>query len=1054
MMNTPMGDSQARDRIRTDLTTNLLVEAGAGSGKTTALVARMLEHVRTGTPVDRIAAVTFTRKAANELRERFQVRLEAAVAEAAAGSEEGVRYAVALHGLDRTFLGTIHSFCGRLLRERPLEIGLDPNFQEVSEQEWEELTQRFWRRWVERTKRTDDPDLIALAMVGIDPQLLYEGFTQVMTYPDVSFDTGPSDAPDGAPCLNKLAELLASARRLMPAAEPPDGWDKLMRLVRRLEFRGRVDDWSELAPFCAVLEGIAASHCEVVQKRWSDTKEGKADAKELGSSFLAFLQGPAAELLRCWREHRYPVVMRFLKRASAEFARERHATGQLGFEDLLLLSARLLREHPAVREELGQRYAHLLVDEFQDTDPIQAEVCFLLASHPSEGADWTRVQLRPGSLFVVGDPKQSIYRFRRADIQVYEAVKRRMEQQGAVLALTRNFRSVEAVGELVNAHFAETFPAEATAEQAPYSPMETVAEARAGDGVYRYVAQPVGKRKEDVLETDAALVASWIGERIARDRRRPGDFLVLTTTRAPIECYARALGERNIPVSTTGARLPREYELNELLVVLRAVADPENPVLCAAALEGLFFGLSPADLWTARRSGLRFALTHPPAEGDTSAGHALAQLHAWWRVSQRHPADVLLERILDDTGLLVHAASETLGDARAGALLHLVEALRSASTGGASGITDAMEHLELLLGSEAADSPLRPGRTDAVRVMNLHKAKGLEGEVVILAAPLDQKLWDPRAHIWRDASGVAAGGLCIGYRDGQDYVDLAQPRGWADMQNLERGFAAAERDRLLYVAATRAKRELVVAQAEVPLKKGPRPDTSAWRPLGPKLEAHAAVLAMQETVPGGRLSLEVPATSLREATLRAAERLHAAATPSTEVRTVTELAKAHASPSAQPSASGLGVAWGRAVHRTIEALARGRRGDSLQAMVRAIARDEDLEEALSTELAALPARVLESDGWRWLCADGANPRSEQSVMRRGDADGVVRITEGVIDIVSLGPEGWRIVDWKTDRVDDEEWERRRVPYERQIGEYARMLTELTGIAAKARILRI
>jgi ATP-dependent helicase/nuclease subunit A len=191
-------DQGARDRIRTDLATNMLVEAGAGSGKTTSLVDRMLEHVRTGTPVERLTAVTFTRKAANELRERFQVRLERAIREASESGADASRYETALRELDRAFLGTIHSFCARLLRERPLEVGLDPGFQEITEEEWEDARLRFWRRWVERVRR-DDPALLAgLQEVGVEPWMLYDGFKVVMTYPDVGFPVGAAARPDTA----------------------------------------------------------------------------------------------------------------------------------------------------------------------------------------------------------------------------------------------------------------------------------------------------------------------------------------------------------------------------------------------------------------------------------------------------------------------------------------------------------------------------------------------------------------------------------------------------------------------------------------------------------------------------------------------------------------------------------------------------------------------------------------------------------------------------------------------------------------------------------------
>nr|MBA3672463.1 UvrD-helicase domain-containing protein [Gemmatimonadaceae bacterium] len=602
-------DQPARDRIRTDLGTNMLVEAGAGSGKTTSLVDRMLEHVRTGTPVDRITAVTFTRKAANELRERFQLRLEEAVRDAEAGSDEASRYARALRELDRAFLGTIHSFCARLLRERPLEVGLDPGFQEVTEDAWEELKQRFWRRWVERASRANDAGLVALRDVGIEPYMLYDGFKTVMTYPDVDFPVGASARPDAASCRSKLDTLLVAARRAMPAAEPDAGWDALMSLVRRLEFRRSIGKLDDLVGFCDALDTISASACKATQNRWSDDKEGKKHAKALSESFVALLEGPIADLLRCWREHRYPIVMEVLQRASADFARERHSAGTLGFEDLLLLTAQLLRDNSTVRDELGARYAHLLVDEFQDTDPIQAEVCFLLTSSSSEGSDWRTVTPRPGSLFVVGDPKQSIFRFRRADIGIYDTVKRRMRTFGAGLHLTANFRSVSSIEAIVNTHFVSVFPAEPTAEQAPFRPMESRKEPTDNDGVYTHVVRPTGRRGDEVLELDAAKLASLIEDRLASRTNKAGDFMILTRKRDEIAWYARALTERNVPVTTTGAKLPQEYELRELLIVLRALADPERAIGVVAALEGLFFGVSPADLWDASRRGIAFSIT-------------------------------------------------------------------------------------------------------------------------------------------------------------------------------------------------------------------------------------------------------------------------------------------------------------------------------------------------------------------------------------------------------------------------------------------------------------
>jgi ATP-dependent helicase/nuclease subunit A len=1047
-------DQPARERVLTDLDTNILVEAGAGAGKTTLLVGRIAALIARGTPVERIAAVTFTRKAANELRERLQVELEARSRAAEPGSALAGRYERALRELGRGFVGTIHAFCARLLRERPLEAGLDPDFREVSDEDWKELQRDFWRRWIERAKRTDDPMLVDLQRVAIDARELFDAFDTLTAYPDVVFPLVDVALPDTSACRRALDAVLADARALVPRETPAGGWDKLMRLVRRLELRRRLGDWDDPATFCAAIEGIAPSHCEIVQKRWSDTKEGKARAKQLAADVLALVEGPIADVLRVWREHRYPIVMRFLRRATEEFARERRATGQLGFEDLLLLTATLLREHPRARAALGARWAHVLVDEFQDTDPIQAEVCFLLAAEAGSERDWRAVALRPGALFVVGDPKQSIYRFRRADIGTYELVKARIAARGAVVALTRNFRSTPPIARLVNEHFAGVFPPEASEVQAAFRPMQVVKGAAPASGVRRYAVRPAANNKESIFAGDAAMVASWIAERIARGERVAGDFLVLTATKEPIAAYARALAERNVPVATTGAPLPQERELRELLLVLRALADPENAVVVAAVLEGLFFGLSPADLFDARQAGLRFVATRRPPDDALPAGRALRRLHEWWQLSQRAPADVVLERIVDETGLLAYAASQPLGDARAGALLRLVEVVRAGSTLGVSGLGAAVERIELELDGEAPDAPLLPGRTDRVRVMNVHKAKGLEADVVILAAPADAPLWPSRLHVRRGAAGEATGGVCVtaGTRT------VAHPPQWAAMAAAEDEFHAAERARLLYVAATRAKQELVVAQCHRSNKSGPVPDESMWSPLVPALESLATPIELPIVPAPGRRRVARDRAAIAAAIADAEERRRTAAEPSLAVTTVTESAKGtwdegRTSGLGQAPNPGGGAAWGRAVHRAIEALGRGRRDESLRAFIRAVVLHEGLTDAQRSELEAVIAAVAGSAAWARLLAHGA-PRVELPVMRSvRDAAGE-RVTEGVVDAAVLGRDGWLVVDWKTDAVEGETWRERLVQYTRQVEAYAAILAALTGAPARGTVERI
>lgn len=1044
-------DQEARDLIATSLDTCYLVEAGAGSGKTTALVGRMLALVAAGTAVERIAAVTFTRKAANELRERFQLRLERAVRDSVPGTEAHARFERALRDLDRAYLGTIHSFCGRLLRERPLEVGLDPNFEEVTDADWDELRRSFWRRWLDERRRTDDARIVALASVAIDPRQVEDTFEKLVAFPDVEFPVSDTPRPDIRACRRELEDALADAWTHMPEREPEKGWDGLMSLVRRLYQHRRIHGWDHVASFCDALAMITPSGCKATYNRWP---VGREEVKALEARLAAFLAGIGGATLRQWHEHRYPIVIGFARAAARDFERQRHQTGRLSFEDLLLLSARLLRENPAVRDELGARYAHLLVDEFQDTDPVQAEVCLLLASPAHEGNDWRTVTPRPGSLFVVGDPKQSIYRFRRADIQVYDLVKSRFATFGRVLTLVQNFRSTRPIEALVNARFAELFPPASTPEQAAYVEMRTKGE-DAG-GVSRYVVT-VGNRvrPEELFARDSAVVASLVAERIARREATAGDFLVLTARKDEIALYARALAERNVAVTTTGAKLPQERELTELLVVLRAIADPENPVLVAAALEGLFFGLSPAQLFAARQAGLRFAIVHPPADVDEPVRDALARLHEWWRLSQREAADVLVEQVLDDTGLLFSAAGEPLGDARAGALLHLVEAIRGGSTNGGAGIVDAMERIEALLGQEAPDARLRPGRTDAVRVMNLHKAKGLEAPIVILAAPREKYTPEPSVHVRRTDAGAAHGWMCVTTRTGEHQKGLlAQAAGWAEHAEVERRFADAERDRLLYVAATRAKRELIVAECHKTLKEGPKPVESVWSALDPALRAQATLLEVSVTAPPGREPVRQAASALALATEEARARVAAAGVWSYTVATVTESSRGDADGARRPvRGGGRGAAWGRAVHRAVEGMARGRSGDGLDRFVRAVARDERLDEASAEELRLLLSDLRRSEAWAALTGHGA-PLLEVGVMQATEGGDRVEITEGVVDAVVRAGEGWHVLDWKTDDVTDEAWAARREKYEVQVERYAHMLATLSGVPATARIERV
>ncbi len=1070
-------DSGARARIAGDLVTNLLVEAGAGSGKTTELVARLVALVRTGTATtDEVAAVTFTRKAAGELRERFQAALERELAGArdAGLEDEAARLDRALREIDRAFLGTIHAFCARLLRERPLEAGLDPGFQELEPQDEVRLADAFWTGWRERLAAEAAPVLGELAAVGLDPSQLRELFDLVRNNPDVEFPAEPAPRPDRreiAPVRKELDELMDRAQSLLPQQAPASGWGSFQKRLRSLRFHRWVLDWrsSDLAFLDALaIACTPKEHKLESRNRWGYTRAMREAAARLAADFTAFsAEGGAADrLLRRWWAHRYPIALGFVTAAARDFAEERRRSGRLTFQDLLTHTAELLRRSPTARRDLGRRWRRLLVDEFQDTDPLQAEILLLLAAEPDD-TDWRRAIPRSGALFVVGDPKQSIYRFRRADISVYEDVRHRFEAFGAVVRLTTNFRSAEAIGRFVDEVFGAggLFPAEATAEQARFAPMRTRprAEPHGCEGVFHYALHPGTRKLADAADDDAERVATWIDARIAGGEREPGDFLVLTHRKAWLERYARALEARGVPVQVTGAGVSVDEELQELMVLLESLVDPADPVRVVAVLVGLFFGLDLDLLVEHRLAGGSLDPLHPGAAGRAEVIEALTVLGEWWKVAADRPADIAIGRIVDELGLMPYAAAGDLGQLRAGALAYSLDAVRTAALDGETSLGAALEALQAALTADETEAPLEPGRTNVVRVMNLHKAKGLEAPVVVLAAPFGDSSPEPDHRIERRDDGNVIGHAVVRERDGWSWRVLARPVDWPEHAAIESSFGSAEDDRLLYVAASRAGDELVVGRAPLPNSASP------WAAFEPWLERRGTMLEMprgraaeRERLRTGRDAIEARIKSLareREALARPSYEFEAVTTlvrePFAErppgARAPLERAETSPAPTHEPRPDPRGASWGRALHAALEAAARGLDGERLHRHCRALLLENERPEVDGepTELDDLldtVARVRASTLWA---------RAEAAALRVVEVPfalplpptaehGPRRVLEGVIDLVFRESDHWVIVDYKSDAGADPAFHHRLAAYARQIRAYADAWEQMTS----------
>ena len=1071
-----MNDEQQRTWIETELSQNMLVEASAGSGKTEALARRMACGLKWGVyEVEHLAAVTFTKQAASELRGRLQLKLEAALRDLSK-EEEALRCNVerALSRLEHLFAGTIHAFCARLLRERPVEAGLTPGFRELEHGE-SKLAVASLHATIDRLRIEAPEQVEILRQLAIGAHELEETFLKVCQYSDVDLPCEDLPAPELPPVHAAIAEFRALLGTICPDF-PPNPRCAVQRQL--IAFRGHTNVPATNLGKLAVALGELEKESVPTFSWWGRGSEARAAAETARTALSQFRSRVVLPFLEQVRSYAYAPLIRLLASAREAFEQERMSTGTLSFSDLLRIAAWLLSERPAVRAALSQKYRYILVDEFQDTDPLQAEVLMWLASEPGQSGPWDKLKLRPGALFVVGDPKQSIYRFRRADISVYHAVRDQIADggtHGRVVSLTHSFRSRPEVCNWVNEVFRALFPAELSEVQAPFAELESEAEPTSMKGGpspnpdfgVKLLSVPVeGAWAEKVAQADSRAIASWIAAEIRNGSRKPGDFMILTRNKSRIPLYVAALGHQAIPVESVYAGVAGQSGVTRaVLEVLRAISNPEDSIAVVAALRGPLFGRTDEEL----HQHVLAAGTFQPASVATS-GHpevvsALARMHRmvlWTR--QRTPA-AAVERILEETGALAWAVAESVGGTEAGALLDLTDRVRQAVERG-GGLSEAVEEMEAELDGSQRDRPawpLEPGRRDVVRVMNLHVSKGLEASVVILADPAGGKTFAPDMRVVRQGASALRGrgdqpvnGSSAGRASAVGYMQvsvsrnwarrvIAQPPDWALHEAEEQRFQEAEQDRLLYVATTRARELLVISRVE-DVDGSARPQHLAWGRLG-RFTRGLPELRWDEVEPPTQ-STRIEGDEVEAAELRA-DRWAAVHKPGWTRRSVT--ASADEGPPSRGAAGvlrfvegwkgksdGHGAAWGSLIHRLMEQAVRPPtkfHGD-LYRLARWYSLDTpELADRLSEAVQVVLDFLATDYGKHVLAAE----RLAEVPFAVSRPHGVLLF--GVLDLAVKTPAGWELIDYKTD---SRAVEHLVELYGDQIGEYARAWTTATG----------
>ncbi|MEZ5236672.1 MAG: UvrD-helicase domain-containing protein [Acidimicrobiales bacterium] len=1093
----------------------LFVEAGAGTGKTTQLVERIANLVlEGGVALADIAAITFTEAAAAELRSRIRTYFERRLA-AATDLLELDRCRQALADTDRAAISTLHGFASRLLSEFAVDAGLPPRVTVADEVASQLAAEHRWQRFADALY--DDPaneELLTRAvLVGIrvEPQYL-----------------GQPSLRDAAARLNENWDLLATvADGHRPPLRPLafDGFDRAVADVAdgvqqcrnpqdKLYLRATVDLLPEAAAVAALAPGRKLEALCAVGDSWSKHIAGKGSKQNwpdvVGARALVasvhetrtrIVQGVTDELLRHF--------LVLLAGHVLDSADARRAAGLLEFHDLLVLARSMLRHSPTARQALHRRYRHLLLDEFQDTDPLQIELAVLVATAVADpgSARWSSLEVEPGRLFFVGDPKQSIYRFRRADISLFLEARDRFGRDGGLARLNANFRTVGPVLDWVNGLFGTLMPDEQPGRQPAYEPLRAMRQPC--DGIDHRPLLLGGPhldraaRAADVRRAEAADVAATIADVIARPDAWPvgeegggwrparlSDVTILLPARTSLPYLREALDGAAIPYRlATGTLVYDTQEVRDVLAVLRAVDDPSDELALVAALRSPLYACSDVELYRFRRAGGRWDLRSEPPDGlpaDQPVSLAFAHLRSLWLDRWWHSPSELLGRVLRERhGFLLGFGAPRPADVWR-RLRFLVDQARAFEDAGGGGLRAFLDWAALQGADGAAvHEPLLPELDeDAVRIMTMHGAKGLEFPITILSG------------MSTAAGGSRRGVSVLWGEDGSPELRLSktlatefhEPRA-----DLEAEMDRFEKLRLLYVAATRARDHLVVSCHHKPPVSGDGPNRSfgqiVWTyhldggdalarrveppvstasetasPTAPVTAASCTPNGVGAVVPldtveerrrwvQDRTALLAPhheadtwsATAVvQHATAHAAPEAEAEPEGDPELELEDEVAAAGAIPGAPVAPTPFrrrgraGTAIGRAVHATLQ-LVDLRNPQHVRAHVEQQCTIEAIEELADTVEAFVRA-ALDAPAVR-LAATLAHHKELYVAAPLGG-----RVIEGYVDLLVETADGLVIVDYKTDGVRSEaDVDAKLDHYELQAAAYAAALEAATGL---------
>ena len=872
-------DKQSRNTIVKDTKRNYFVEASAGSGKTTSLVYRMVSLIEhggddgKGVTVDKICTITFTKAAANEFFERFQKLLSIRCGDQPDKSDDYLgkrdddtkeRCQRALNNIDLCFMGTIDAFCNMIAHEMPAELDIPSSSTIISDEDYSRLVKEQYDGILKDNKHPLHD--LALKYNGLTRnsfEAFSEGLAEIMDFrnlkiifdeslADLDFDTVFS-TKDKTDLLSYMKDISNSDKNLLFDLNTDTGKTRASNqrkvIVDYKVLDSNKNNWSDKVTLLSdALKSI------IKMKQFQDS----ADQTDIAP----YIAKPSAQSNYCFtpaflndikhyqnliNDFTYSVYFKLLVGFMDEVAKTLKEQGKFRFFDFLLylreafkksaLGDRVLIEH------IYERHKYFLLDESQDTSPLQTELFFYLTSEKAD-PDWKKSKLHEGSLFIVGDPKQSIYSFKGADVQAYLINKEIFEKKKELLVLTKNFRSNVNLKEWFNSTFNDLLNYQTDPNKIPLAlehidiPID-IDEATQGipqndpvilDGPYRYIVKATGTDATDCEDVAKLVLDIKNNRKIYRVKYNPatnsyekyvdeihfGDFLVSPRSSA-MQGLVEAFNALHIPIIVEGKRDFNAAKIYEACTkILYLLKDPTNKAAFKNATSLDLFLLIDLDYVQMLNDGFDLDISNPDLDkinfSMVEHKQIIDKLHKLYKKTSKMSFSSTLLTILNDKefNIFEYTSSDNLEY-----IYYLIEKIKEGEENGSiSSLSQLKNYVESFESGDDEQRIMRfKDKVDRVKISNIHKVKGLQAPIVILPKPY-YNIKDANKNIDYTVDPPCAKYAFIKPGDPEKRFHYVDTSAFDSELSRWNAISHTEEDRLLYVAATRAEAALVVTERE------------------------------------------------------------------------------------------------------------------------------------------------------------------------------------------------------------------------------------------------